>query len=563
VDTGVGGQSGGEGNTVTVQPHGVTNYGFGGTGATQSAGGAAGSGGGFPPANAGTAGKLGAGGDGGSGAFGQEDSQGRQFAGCGGGGGGGGLYGGGGGGGGGVPGAFGVSGGGGGGGSSLGPAGSSFVSGGGPVATSCDPNYGCLGANGEIIVDWGQVTTATALTASDTTPNTGETVTYTATVTATSGTPTGTVAFSDGGSTIGACAAVQVGSGGVAQCQQTYATPNVQHTITASYSGDANFQVSTSGQVEVTAATPTAVLQVSPSSYVFPNQFVFGPSLGAAFTVTNTGSAATTIGPDAQHQWGISGNNYLDFPTTGGTCQQGTVLAANGGSCIIGIVFDPTNTGFRQAFLNIEASDAADNIEVPLSGTATAPQISPKSGFVASFGSQQVGQPGTPVTVGISNPGDSNLQLGALSLAGTDPSDFTISGDQCSNKTVGPGGQCTVTLSARPHSAGVKGVTLVVPNDAYTTVQGGNATLTGTVNLTFNVTATAPAITVTPAAPSFGNQLVGEPSASQQVTISDTGPHRCRWERCSSPAPTVPTSVPTLTRARAPPSRSLGAAPSS
>jgi hypothetical protein len=526
VDTGVGGRSGADGNTVTVQPHGVTNYGFGGSGAGQSAGGAggaAGGGGGGPPANAGTTGKRGVGGDGGAGGFGATQPDGSERVGCGGGGGGGGFWGGGGGGGGGAPSAFAVTGGGGGGGSSLGPLGSAFTAGGGPVASSCDPNYGCIGANGEIIVDWGQASTTTALVATNTSPKTGEAVTYTATVTASNGAPTGSVTFKDGSSAIGACTAVAVGSGGTAQCQQSYGGAGVQHAITASYSGDSNFTTSTSNEVDVTAATPTVELQVSPSSYTFPNQTMGGVSIGVPFTVTNTGNTATTIGPDDQHQWGISGNNYLDFATTGGTCNQGTMLDANGGSCTIGIVFVPTNTGFRQAFLNIEASNAADNIEVPLSGTAVAPQITPKSGVGGSFPSQQVGRPGAPQTVTISNPGDGNLDIGTLSLAGANPTEFTIGGDLCSHHTIGPGGSCTVALSARPVSPGVKGVTLQIPNDAYTTQQGANAVLTGTINLTFNITASAPAIKLTPTAPTFGSQLVGTPSTGRLVTVSDTG----------------------------------------
>jgi hypothetical protein len=518
-DTGVGGKTGTVGDTQFDPPGDVRNYGFGGGGATQSAGGGggtAGGGAGDPAAVSGGTGGLGQGGGAGAGGLTAPDSQGKQSTGCGGGGGGGGLYGGGGGGGGGAPTtAYTVPGGGGGGGSSLGPAGAVFTAGGGPYATSCDPTYGCLGANGDIVVRWGQQTTTTTLADSDSSPLTGETVTYTASVAAGFGLPQGTVDFKDGTTVV--CSAVTLANG-TAHCQQTYSTGSVQHAITAVYNGGSGFSGSTSNTVDVTAVTPTAVLQVSPSSYVFPNQSVGGLSTGVPFTVTNTGNAPTTIGPDATHQWGISGNQYLDFPTTGGTCQQGTVLAANGGSCIIGIVFDPTNTGFRQAFLNIEASDAADNIEVPLSGTATAAQITPTTQTESSFDNVQVGTTAPARVITISNPGNANLDLGALALGGTDPNDFSVGGDLCSHLTLTPGGSCTVDVSARRLSA-----TLSVPNDAYTTQIGGNAVLTGTSVLTFNVEGTAPTINVTPTAPGFGDQLIDSPSASRQVTISNTG----------------------------------------
>ncbi len=521
-DTGVGGQNGTVGSTQYDPPNNVTNYGFGGGGATQSAGGTGGApgAGGPTPAVAGGVGGLGQGGGAGAGGVSAANAQGQQLFGCGGGGGGGGYYGGGGGGGGGAPTEFAVPGGGGGGGSSLGPAGTVFTAGGGPYATSCDPTYGCLGANGDIVVQWGQQTTTTKLADSDSSPLTGETVTYTATVTAGLGLPQGTVDFKDGTTAI--CSGVELGDG-TAQCSQTYTAAGVEHAITAVYNGGSGFSGSTSNTVDVTATATTAVLQVSPSSYVFPNQSLGGLSLGVAFTVTNTGTAATTIGPTPQLPWGISGNNYLDFPTTGGTCQQGTVLAADGGNCKIGIVFDPTNTGFRQAFLNIEASNAADNIEVPLSGTATAPQITPTTQTEPSFGNVQVGTTAPAQVITISNTGDANLDLGALALGGADPNDFSVGGDLCSNQTLTPGGSCTVDVSARPLTPGGLSATLSVPNDAYTTVQGASAVLTGTTVLTFTAAGTAPAIKVAPAAPGFGGQLVDSPSATQLVTISNTG----------------------------------------
>ena len=63
----------------------------------------------------------------------------------------------------------------------------------------------------------------------------GETVRLRATVTSTTGVPTGTIAFLDAGATIGACTL----AGGV--CDLTTATLAVgSHPLTATYAGDAN-----------------------------------------------------------------------------------------------------------------------------------------------------------------------------------------------------------------------------------------------------------------------------------------------------------------------------------
>ena len=92
-----------------------------------------------------------------------------------------------------------------------------------------------------------QGATTTMLTSSVDPSVSGQTVMYTAIVTATApaaGTPTGTVTFSDGGTTVGGCIA-QPTVGGVAICTAMY--PGVGgHAITAVYNGDANFTSSTS-----------------------------------------------------------------------------------------------------------------------------------------------------------------------------------------------------------------------------------------------------------------------------------------------------------------------------
>src|SRR4029077_3815738 len=115
-----------------------------------------------------------------------------------------------------------------------------------------------------------QGTTTTTVTSSVDPSVSGQTVMYTAIVTATApaaGTPTGTMTFSDGGTTIGGCVA-QPTVGGVAICTATY--PGVGgHAITGVYNGDPNFTSSTSPivtQAVNQGATSTAVTSsVNPS----------------------------------------------------------------------------------------------------------------------------------------------------------------------------------------------------------------------------------------------------------------------------------------------------------
>lgn len=114
----------------------------------------------------------------------------------------------------------------------------------------------------------------------------GQAVTFTATVTATSGTPTGTISFLDGASTIGASTLDSTGSA-------TFTTSSLAvgtHSITASYSGDSNFKANNSSPFTqiVNLDVPTVTVSVS------PNPSVFGQQITATATVSATAPGSGT-----------------------------------------------------------------------------------------------------------------------------------------------------------------------------------------------------------------------------------------------------------------------------
>ena len=79
----------------------------------------------------------------------------------------------------------------------------------------------------------------------------GKPVTFTATVTSSAGTPTGTVIFSDGGVAIGTATL----AAGIASLTTSTLTVG-SHTITASYGGAATFGPATSPALSQTVNTP-------------------------------------------------------------------------------------------------------------------------------------------------------------------------------------------------------------------------------------------------------------------------------------------------------------------
>ena len=128
----------------------------------------------------------------------------------------------------------------------------------------------------------------------------GQTVTYTATVSSVapaSGTRPGTVAFQDGGVVIASCAAKAVAVNGTATCAIAYTGPGT-HTITAIYSGDANFTTSTASAITQTVNLgPTAVAL---SSSANPSSTGANVTFTANVTATAPASGARTGTVDFQ-----------------------------------------------------------------------------------------------------------------------------------------------------------------------------------------------------------------------------------------------------------------------
>ena len=151
--------------------------------------------------------------------------------------------------------------------------------------------------SGDLIQVVGRAASSTSVT-SDVNPSVyGTPVTFTATVSVPSGTPTGAVEFFDGSTSLGTTTLV----GGTATL--TIDTlGGGSHTITAVYSGDADFDTSTSGfliQVVGRAASSTSVTSdVNPSVYGTPVTFtaIVSVSFGSPTGSVEFFDGTTTLG---------------------------------------------------------------------------------------------------------------------------------------------------------------------------------------------------------------------------------------------------------------------------
>jgi hypothetical protein len=233
------------------------------------------------------------------------------------------------------------------------------------------------------------------------------------------------------------------------------------------------------------------------------------PAIAFPGTPVGTASSPMTV---TLSDPGIASAAGLQAQTTGDfSAKICATSLASGASCNMNVVFNPTGAGVRTGQLTITTTAAgASPAIVSFSGTGSVPagiSLNPSS---LSFSGTAIGQTSASQTIVVANPGASPLNTPALVVTG----DFQISTNTCSG-ALAPSGSCNVQIDFAPTAAGGRTGTLTV-SSTTPLVQPVTATLSGT--------GIAPAaIGVAPLSLSFGAVLVGQASAAQMVTITNTG----------------------------------------
>jgi hypothetical protein len=286
-------------------------------------------------------------------------------------------------------------------------------------------------------------TTTTAL-ASDANPSTfNQLVTFTATVTSSGGTPTGTVTFMDGAATLGTGTL----SAGVATFSISTLSVTT-HSITAVYGGNANFAGSTSAilsQVVNQASTTTTVTSsANPSSF---NQSV-------TFTATVTGANGGTPSGTVTFKDGVTtlGTGTL----SAGKTTFSTAALAVGTHSITAVYAGDTNfTGSTSAILSQVVNQATTSVSLTSSlNPSTVNQSVTFTATVTSTNGTPTGtvtfnDNGTAISgaVTINGSGVATFSISSL-VASTHPITATYSGDADFSGNTSPTLQQTVTKSA-------------------------------------------------------------------------------------------------------------------
>ncbi len=192
---------------------------------------------------------------------------------------------------------------------------------------SGDGNF-TASTSGAVTQTVNQAATTTAV-ASNLNPATlGQAVVFTATLQSAGGTPTGTVTFLDGTASLGAATV----SSNAAQLSLSTLSPG-SHSITAKYSGDANFTASTSASLSQTinqaSATTAVASNLNPATFGQPVTFTVTVQPSASGTPTGTvtlvdgstflGTSSLSSGGTAQFTaGGLSAGSHSITATYGG-----------------------------------------------------------------------------------------------------------------------------------------------------------------------------------------------------------------------------------------------------
>ncbi len=257
------------------------------------------------------------------------------------------------------------------------------------------------------------------------------------------------------------------------------------------------------------SVTASAAATLAPATLTFAGTTVGQGAAPLSATLSNTGNAVLQIDTIS-----LSGAGAADFSRSGGSCAPAGSVAV-GANCTLQLSFTPSAAGSRTAALTITHNGTGATSTLSLSGSGTAlPQASlATSATSVNFGALLVGSASSARIVTISNSGQAALNFSSIKVSGAQSGFITLGGSCAVATPVAAGASCTLSLTALASSAGNFSASVDLASN------GGNAA----IGLSGSGAAAAPALAATPAALSFGQQTVGAPAASQQVSIANTG----------------------------------------
>ena len=324
----------------------------------------------------------------------------------------------------------------------------------------------------------------------------GQSVTFTATVTAGAfgtGTPTGSVTFKDGTKTLGTV-------GLTAADSATYTTSKLatgSQSITATYNGNATFAPSTSPVVSETVnqASTTTALEVNNNPSVYGQSVTFTATVNAAGlgSGTPTGSVTFMDGTNPLGSATLKGSGLASFSTTTLAVGSQSITAVYRGD---GNFTSSTSTALTQTVnqdattTSLKSSPSSSIYGQPVTFTATVSAATPGSGTPTGSvtfmdGSTELDK--VTLTAGKASFKMSALAVGSHSITAVYGGDGNFTASPPSTALAQTVTQDATTTSLKSSSSSIYGQPVTFTATVAATAPG-SGTPTGTVNFLDNGT---------------------------------------------------------------------------
>jgi hypothetical protein len=249
-------------------------------------------------------------------------------------------------------------------------------------------------------------------------------------------------------------------------------------------------------QLTGTGTTPPTDA-LSPSSLTFSGTVIAQLSAAQPATLSNTGQ-----NPLTQVAVSISG----PFQQTN-NCSA--TLAAQS-FCAISVTFLPTAAGSASGTLTV--ADSIQTQTVSLTGTGLNPPVISVSSTALNFGQQPAGVASAPQTITVSNSGGAPMGNVGFQINGASSSAFTVASNTCT-ATLAAGASCSAQIVFTPNSIGGATASVAVSSSTLG-VSPATVALSGT--------GTGVGLNASPTQLSYSAQPIGQASAAQTVTITNS-----------------------------------------
>jgi hypothetical protein len=268
-------------------------------------------------------------------------------------------------------------------------------------------------------------------------------------------------------------------------------------------------------------AVPASAVTLSPLAVDFGNVTVGSPVATRAVTLTNSGTAALSLG-------GISASGS-GFAATS-TC--GTSLAT-GASCNVTVSFLPASAATYTGELMVSSNAAGSPHATALTGAGVLPSLPvlawSTTATPLSFTDTLVGSKSAAKTLTLTNKGPSNVTLGTIAVQGAMAAEFPLAGTCTNGLNLVAGASCNVLVAFSPAKMGLRTGSLSVTSNGSNPVAvalGGNGVAQAATELSASVTAL-----------SFHDTVVGAKSSALPVILRNTGSSPITLQNASIASP--------------------------